>query len=169
MATAAARATAVSGRDAWRSFMGLFLFQRDRFITTSTSLGLTPLHAGALRLLALAGPAPMRALAATLQCDASNVTGIVDRLEQRGLVERQVDPTDRRVKLVTLTPAGRQAFARLEDALFEPPAAFSALSERDQAMLAKLSEKLQRALLASGEHVPLEWERQPDRPAVADP
>ena len=52
-------------------------------------------------------PVPMGALAARLKCDASNVTGIADRLEARGLVIRQDDPSDRRVTLLAATPAGR--------------------------------------------------------------
>src|SRR6266581_3387483 len=50
--------------------------------------------------------ASMRHLASLLKCDPSNVTFLVDRLEERGLVERQTDPADRRVKLVGLTTAG---------------------------------------------------------------
>ena len=63
-------------------------------------------------------PLPMRKLARKLKCEPSNVTGIVDRLEARGLVERRPDPADRRVKLAAATeeglpggpvPAGRAA------------------------------------------------------------
>jgi len=50
--------------------------------------------------------ASMRHLASLLNCDPLNVTFLVDRLEERGLVERQTDPADRRVKLVGLTTAG---------------------------------------------------------------
>ncbi len=60
----------------------------------------------ALLLALLRRPQPMGALADDLHCDASNVTGMADRLERRGLVERRPDPTDRRVKLLALTPAG---------------------------------------------------------------
>src|SRR6266700_6430068 len=49
---------------------------------------------------------PMRDLAGRLQCDPSNVTFLADRLEERGLLERRPDPSDRRVKLLALTPAG---------------------------------------------------------------
>ena len=48
----------------------------------------------------------MRALAEAWHCDASNVTWLVDQLESRHLVERQVSTTDRRVKTVVLTDAG---------------------------------------------------------------
>ena len=49
----------------------------------------------------------MGRLADTLSCDASNVTGLVDRLESRGLVRRQPSPDDRRVKV--LAPHARRA------------------------------------------------------------
>src|SRR5438445_13673830 len=60
------------------------------------------------RLLAVVadGPAPMNQLAATLKCEPSNITGLVDRLAARGLVTREPSPTDRRGKLVTATAAG---------------------------------------------------------------
>jgi DNA-binding MarR family transcriptional regulator len=61
-----------------------------------------------LRHVAGAGPVPMRDLACELRCDASNVTGIIDRLEQRGLVERRAAPTDRRVKSLVVTERGDQ-------------------------------------------------------------
>ena len=67
---------------------------------------LTP--ALALTLKLLDEPRSMRWLADSHQCDASNITGIVDRLERRGLVERHTDPADRRVTLITRTPPGDQ-------------------------------------------------------------
>lgn len=68
--------------------------------------GLTPQQAKLLRTLDT--PHPMSALAGHLGCDPSNVTGLIDRIEHRGLVERTADSTDRRVKLLSLTPAGRR-------------------------------------------------------------
>jgi len=52
------------------------------------------------------GPSPMRRLAIQMNCEASNLTGLVDRLEARGLVERRPHPEDRRVRCVALTEAG---------------------------------------------------------------
>jgi len=49
----------------------------------------------------------MKDLCSTLHCDASNVTGIVDGLEHKGLVERRNDPRDRRVKTIAILPAGK--------------------------------------------------------------
>ena len=69
----------------------------------------------------------MSSLAGMLFCDASNVTGIVDRLEARGLIERRPSPKDRRVKLLVLTKEG----ARLRESAYRqmttPPPAIAAL------------------------------------------
>ncbi|MEU6080961.1 MarR family transcriptional regulator [Streptomyces sp. NPDC047108] len=62
-------------------------------------------------------PMPMRRIAQRLKCEPSNVTGIIDRLEARGLVERRPDPADRRVKLAAPTTEGRDTASRLGDAL----------------------------------------------------
>jgi DNA-binding MarR family transcriptional regulator len=58
----------------------------------------------------LAGPQPMRRLADSLKCEPSNITGLVDRMEARGLVTREPDPEDRRVKNITATDLGRESF-----------------------------------------------------------
>src|SRR5580704_11680280 len=71
---------------------------KAHFHTAIVEMGLTPQQAHALRTLDPTRPVPMRELAAGIMCDASTVTGIVDRLEARGLVERRPDPDDRRVK-----------------------------------------------------------------------
>lgn len=68
---------------------------------------LTGAQAKLLSLLSLE-PLPMRKLAQKLKCEPSNVTGIVDRLEARGLVERRPDPDDRRVKVAAATEEGRR-------------------------------------------------------------
>src|ERR1700730_2015085 len=74
--------------------------------TAIVDIGLTPQQAHALRCLDPTRPVPMRELAAAIMCDASTLTGVVDRLEDRGLVERRPDPDDRRVKGLVVTPAG---------------------------------------------------------------
>ncbi len=65
----------------------------------------------------------MRAMADGLACDASVATWLVDRLEERGLVERRTPPTDRRVKTIVLTPLGIRTRERLRESFYEPPAA----------------------------------------------
>lgn len=77
---------------------------RQRFTDRAAQFDLSFPQAMALR--ELDEPLPMRDLADRLCCDASNVTGIVDRLEARGLVERRTVLGDRRVKHIVLTEAG---------------------------------------------------------------
>ncbi|MDQ6724807.1 MAG: MarR family transcriptional regulator [Actinomycetota bacterium] len=79
---------------------------RQRFTDRSAHFDLSFAQAMALR--ELDEPVAMRELAERLCCDASNVTGIVDRLEARGLVERRMSPDDRRVKRLVLTEAGQK-------------------------------------------------------------
>jgi DNA-binding MarR family transcriptional regulator len=105
------------------------------------ALDLTPPQGIALRLLADT-PAPMRMIADALGCDASNMTGIADRLEERGLVERRIDRADRRVKLLSLTDAGRELIARLDAPMTGEIAGMARLTATERAQLADL---LQRA------------------------
>ncbi|MGY0067058.1 MarR family winged helix-turn-helix transcriptional regulator [Streptomyces sp. QTS137] len=77
---------------------------------------LTGAQARLLSLLCLE-PLPMRKLAHRLKCEPSNVTGIVDRLESRGLVERRPDPADRRVKVAAATEEGRRVARGLRESL----------------------------------------------------
>lgn len=70
-------------------------------------LGLTPAAARALHELDPDHPLPARDLAERLGCDRSNVTVLVDKLEQAGLVERRTDPADRRQKTLVVTGEGR--------------------------------------------------------------
>lgn len=72
---------------------------------------LTAQQIGLLRLLDQ--PVSMRAFAEELACDPSNVTGLVDRAERLGLVERVPDPSDRRVRMLTLTLKGRRLRDRI--------------------------------------------------------
>lgn len=77
---------------------------------------LTGAQARVLGLLSLE-PMPMRRIAQKLKCEPSNITGIVDRLEARGLVERRLDPADRRVKLAAPTAEGKVVARSLRDSL----------------------------------------------------
>ncbi|GAA3772665.1 MarR family winged helix-turn-helix transcriptional regulator [Micromonospora maritima] len=77
------------------------------------ALGLTPAAARALYELDPDRPLPARDLAEQLGCDRSNVTGLADRLEQAGLVERRTDPADRRQKTLVVTGRGREVRERV--------------------------------------------------------
>ena len=89
---------------------------RSHFETVAQNLDLTPVQAKVL--ISLREPAPMRSLSDSMCCDPSNVTGVVDRLEERGLLTRSESPADRRVKVLQATPAGRRLREALELALF---------------------------------------------------
>jgi DNA-binding MarR family transcriptional regulator len=80
-------------------------------------LGLTPAVARALHELDPDRPLPARDLAERLRCDRSNVTALVDRLEQAGLVERRADPADRRQRTLVVTGDGRRMRERVHRAL----------------------------------------------------
>ena len=80
-------------------------------------------------------PRPMGELAALMRCDNSNMTGIVDRLEERGLVERTAAERDRRVKLIALTERGREIRDELNRRMAEPPEVIERLSLADQRAL----------------------------------
>ncbi|SFW77200.1 MarR family winged helix-turn-helix transcriptional regulator [Amycolatopsis australiensis] len=67
-------------------------------------LGLTPSQVVALR--ELSEPITARELAARMACEASNATFVLDRLEERGLLNRHPHPTDRRAKQIVLTAEG---------------------------------------------------------------
>ncbi|AJP01856.1 MarR family transcriptional regulator [Streptomyces cyaneogriseus subsp. noncyanogenus] len=95
---------------------------------------LTGAQARLLSLLSLE-PLPMRRLAQRLRCEPSNVTGIVDRLELRGLVERRPDPADRRVKVAAATAEGRRVARALRDSLRFAREPLAGLSEAERLAL----------------------------------
>src|SRR5882724_555795 len=91
---------------AWQLLMRFFFAQRAHLPASGAEFNLSAVQCHVLHLIEPGRPLPMSRLADTLSCDASNVTGLVDRLESRGLVRRQPSPTDRRVKSLQLTPTG---------------------------------------------------------------
>lgn len=86
---------------------------------------------------------PMRALARRLRYDASNLTGLVDRLEDRGAVERRADAADRRIKAIAVTAEGRRLRERLERRLRTDAGPVNALTEPQ---LRQLRDLLTRAM-----------------------
>lgn len=85
----------------------------------------------------------MGEMAEAMHCDNSNITGIVDRLEERGIVQRRVAEHDRRVKLIALTSDGERLREELNRRMAEPPEPLANLSEADQRALSGI---LARAL-----------------------
>lgn len=99
----------------------------------------------ALRLLPVDEPLAMRQLAARLRCDNSYVTSVVDTLEAHGLARRQPHPTDRRIKVIVLTDAGRALAGRAQEIVARPPAGFADLSDDEIETLCRVLRKLEAA------------------------
>ena len=90
-------------------------------------LNLTPLQYGALQTVREQPAIDQRTLARLIALDTSTTAGVVDRLEARGLLARQLSPKDRRVRLLVITPAGEAlldeaapAVARAQDLILAP-------------------------------------------------
>ena len=128
-------ATSSPAAEAWALMQRLFGPQRKRFMALAAEYELSPPQLGALKALDPEHPVAMSELAGILGCDNSNVTGIVDRLEYRGLVERRPADHDRRVKLLALTEDGRALRAAIGDRLHAPPSELAGLSAADQRAL----------------------------------
>lgn len=119
-----------------------FVYAQDRREELRETLGLgrgTGRVAALLRLTE--GPLTLRDIAELIGVDAPYATLIVDHLEARGLVERTLHPGDRRRKLVTLTPAGREAAALAAHIKNQPPAALTQLTDDELAFLDSMLER----------------------------
>lgn len=106
------------------------------FARVADERGLTLMQGKMLSLLRQ--PMAMRHLAELLACDASNVTGIVDRLEARELVRREVDPADRRIKNVLLTELGEQTVRQIRAELMSSLTGLEQLGEDERAVFQQL-------------------------------
>jgi DNA-binding MarR family transcriptional regulator len=95
--------------------------RKDRMSAVAARFDLTLPQVNLLRLLEFGPARNMSSIAEALACDASNVTGIVDRLESRGLIARATGAEDRRVKTITLTPHGKDVLGKLTTGFLEPP------------------------------------------------
>jgi MarR family transcriptional regulator, organic hydroperoxide resistance regulator len=122
------------GSEAWSLLHWLMVSNKSRMVALGQEFDLPFQGMIALRILG-AGPRPMGELAKILACDSSNMTGITDRLEQRGLVRRAPAENDRRVKLIVLTDEGERLREEITKRLAEPPPAIAALKLADQEAL----------------------------------
>ena len=109
------------------------------------AMGLTLGVAKALVHLSPSEPNAMRQLAGALHCDNSYVTSVADVLEERGLVRREAHPTDRRIKVLVLTPEGVATREKIDAALSTPPEFFGALDPEEVSQLNTLLDKLDPA------------------------
>lgn len=128
--------------EAWALIAQMFFIHgRPRIMEVGQELDLSPPQTIVLR--SLDKPRPMGELAGVMRCDSSNITGIVDRLEERGLVKRTPAEGDRRVKLIALTEHGRKLRETLSRRMAVPPQQIAALPKADQEALRDI---LRRAL-----------------------
>jgi DNA-binding MarR family transcriptional regulator len=141
MATAVNSPARSPAAEAWQLFWQLFEAQRPKVMAIYREYGLTPPQLMTLRRLDEEEPLPMSEVAKWLACDASNVTGIIDRLEDRGLVRRGDAPRDRRMKMLELTPDGAKLREELGRRMGVPPEPLTSLPKADQRALRDLLRK----------------------------
>jgi DNA-binding MarR family transcriptional regulator len=130
--------------EAWRTLFQLF-FEGEgqrRFHQACDATGLSPGVLKTLLRLEPGRPLSMRDLAGIFACDPSYVTSLVDGLEEAGLAERRLHPTDRRIREVVLTPHGRDTQDKVRTILLEPPDGFASLTVAELRQLTDVLGKL---------------------------
>jgi MarR family transcriptional regulator, organic hydroperoxide resistance regulator len=128
--------------EAWQLLLRFFFAQRADLPSFAAEFELSPAQCHVLHLIEPGQPIPMGRLAETLACDASNVTGLVDRLESRGLVRRRASAEDPRVKVLELTPAGTRLRAVVFERMTKPPESLNRLSATEQRTLVGILKRL---------------------------
>lgn len=128
--------------EAWQLLLKFFFTQRAGVPSLAQEFELSPAQCHVLHLIEPDRPIPMGKVAEALACDASNVTGLIDRLESRGLIRRCPSSNDRRVKVLELTPAGVRLRSTVLQRLAEPPGGLDRLSAEEQRALVKLLKRL---------------------------
>ena len=127
---------------AWQLLVRFFFAQREHLPTLDGDLELSPIQCHVLHLLEPGRPLPMGRLAGMLGCHASNVTGLVDRLEARGVVQRRPSADDRRIKVLALTPEGSRLRAQMLRRMTTGARPISRLTVGQQRTLVKILEVL---------------------------
>jgi DNA-binding MarR family transcriptional regulator len=128
--------------EAWQLLVRFSFAQRANLPALAAELELSPAQCYLLNLLEPDRPMPMGQLAGALSCDASNVTGLVDRLESRGLLQRRASDEDRRVKVLSLTPLGARLRTALLERMTAPPPTLGRLSPEEQRALVNMLRRL---------------------------
>ena len=127
---------------AWQLLMRFFFAQREHLSPSGDEFGLSPIQCHALHLIEPDQPMPMNRLAEALSCHPSNVTGLVDRLESRGVVQRRSSDVDRRIKVLALTPTGVRLRVQLLRRMTRQSHPLSRLSASERRALVRILEKL---------------------------
>ena len=127
---------------AWTLMFGVLMASAPARTRSLASRGLTPNDARALWSLSAEEGRPIGQLARDWECDASNATFIVGRLLDAGLVRRDDNPEDRRMKLVALTAKGARMKTELMAEYRLPPPQILQLDESDLRTLVGVLEKI---------------------------
>ena len=127
---------------AWQLLMKFYFVQRRHLPEWAGESGLSQVQCHVLHLMDPGRPVPMARLAESLSCDASNVTGLVDRMEARGLLARRSAPGDRRVKVLELTAAGERLRAEMLRHMTGQPLPLASLTADERRALVGLLERL---------------------------
>jgi len=135
-------ATEALTRRVWQALFDLLIRSAPARTASLARRGLTPNDSRALFSLHPRTGRSMRSLADEWQCDPSNATFIVDRLEELGLASRQPLLHDKRVKLVVLTRKGEKTRTGLLREFHQPPAEFDGLDRADLEALERIVTKL---------------------------
>ena len=135
-------------------FFRLLMSHRAWIKSGAMGLGLSAFQAMTMLFMDPARPRPMSEVAATIGCGPSNLTGIIDKLEARGLVKRRPAQGDRRIKEVSLTRAGQAFRNRLLARIREPAPWMRALPVEDQRTLVEIFKKAVAAAPAPAESAP---------------
>lgn len=103
---------------------------------------LTPVQYAALREIGIHPGTDQATLAGAIAFDRATITGVLERLEQKGYLTRRVSPQDRRARLLDLTEAGRRLLERIEPAVLSAQRILlSGLDEVEAAELVRLLRK----------------------------
>lgn len=141
----------------WLVMMKAYQPLKDHALRNIEASGLCMSDFATLEVLLHKGPQPVNVIGEKVQLTSGSITTAVDRLEKKGLVERQPSPTDRRIRLVQLTPKGRTlidaVFIAHEQAL---QTATSGLTPDEKSQLIVLLKKLGKEAhrLLSANHSP---------------
>jgi DNA-binding MarR family transcriptional regulator len=141
MATSA-KTKPARARRVWQLMFDFLISTAPHRTEVLARFGLTPNDSRALGSLRQDEGRTMRSLADEWQCDASNATWIIDRLEQAGLADRRAAPNDRRVKLVVLTARGARVKSKVMEAFYTAPPELLSLDNADLVALERLLERL---------------------------
>ena len=135
----------VSSSDFQFALIGFLLQAKQNLLSVAAEFDLASGQAFTLFLLDTSRVRSMKEYCKAYSCDAGNLTGLVDGLEEKGLVVREQDQADRRIKVIRVLPAGvaiqQKLAARLAEVNEE---LFSPLSANEKVVMEEMIQKIYR-------------------------